>query len=597
MNMEFVTLIIKELSSSLQEKAKEHLKQILEEQFVSFFQYEYEAEKLKNSIQVLRGRKETVQRRIEDEIRHGKDIAENVSKWLEEVEDLLTKNDEFLNDKDRLRAVCSFKEGILTLPKPGIRHRLGRTAYSLARKVDNTLTKASFSDGLTSGLRPIAIDFIFLEVDFESFDSRNVVTDKITKVLRDSTNSMIGIYGLGGIGKTTLVWKAVRDARDDSLFDVVVFASVTRNPDIRKIQGQLADQLGTRLDDETEIGRASRLRYIFKMEKRNTLVILDDLWAELDLNMLGIPVDDIIPRSNSTKDNFKKTNSIAGNRVMNEQTANKSVSDKATSGSGVPKKKEVVKMFKVLLTSRSKKVLSDKMDVKENSNFLIEGLQDEEAEKLLRKVARVANKSLKFGPLATKISNKCGGLPIAVVTIGRTLRNKNYLEWKDTLGQLERKEFTEVAESVEFSTKLSFHHLENEKLKSTFLLCAQLGHHPQIMDLVKYYIGLGIFEMFLTIKEARARVFKLIEKLKDSSLLLNSYSIDRFNMHDMILEVALSISSKERHSFTMQKGELHEWPHKNEFKMHSAISIQNYHIKDKLPDSIRMKYQEFWHYR
>uniref|UniRef100_A0A2K2CA05 Uncharacterized protein n=1 Tax=Populus trichocarpa TaxID=3694 RepID=A0A2K2CA05_POPTR len=52
-----------------------------------------------------------------------------------------------------------------------------------------------------------------------------------------------------------------KQAIEDKLFDKMVIASVTRNPDIMKIQGRIADQLGLTFNEESEWGRAGRLRY------------------------------------------------------------------------------------------------------------------------------------------------------------------------------------------------------------------------------------------------------------------------------------------------------------------------------------------------
>ncbi|MCI75301.1 rpp4 candidate 3, partial [Trifolium medium] len=52
-----------------------------------------------------------------------------------------------------------------------------------------------------------------------------------------------------------------------------------------------ADMLGMTLDEESDTARAARIRRRLKNEKESTLIILDDLWAAVDFNMLGIPLD------------------------------------------------------------------------------------------------------------------------------------------------------------------------------------------------------------------------------------------------------------------------------------------------------------------
>ena len=55
----------------------------------------------------------------------------------------------------------------------------------------------------------------------------------------------------------------------DGIFDVVVLAVVSQTPNLRKIQGEIADGIGFKLDAQTGSGRP------------DFLVILDDLWERL----------------------------------------------------------------------------------------------------------------------------------------------------------------------------------------------------------------------------------------------------------------------------------------------------------------------------
>ncbi|KAH9688199.1 Disease resistance protein [Citrus sinensis] len=84
---------------------------------------------------------------------------------------------------------------------------------------------------------------------------------------------------MGGIGKTTLAKEVAKRAENDKLFDQVVFSEVSESQDIRKIQGEIADKLGLKFAEESE------------SEKR-ILVILDNIWENLDLKAVGIPHGD-----------------------------------------------------------------------------------------------------------------------------------------------------------------------------------------------------------------------------------------------------------------------------------------------------------------
>ncbi|KAK7389892.1 hypothetical protein VNO78_25188 [Psophocarpus tetragonolobus] len=144
---------------------------------------------------------------------------------------------------------------------------------------------------------------------------------------------------------------------------------------------------------------------------------------------------------------------------------------------------------------------------------------------------------------------------------------------------------------MEISVRMSYDHLENEELKSIFLLCAQMGHQPLIMDLVKYCYGLGILEGVYSLREARDRINTSIQKLKDSSLILDGGSSNHFNMLDMVRDAALSIAHKEQNVFTLRNGKLDDWP---ELKRCTSISICNSDIIDELPNVINCPQLKFF---
>ena len=84
---------------------------------------------------------------------------------------------------------------------------------------------------------------------YEALESRMSTLNQIMKALRDGDDNMIGVWGMGGVGKTTLVEQVAKHAKEQKLFDEVVMASVFQNSDLRKIQGQLADMLGLKFEE------------------------------------------------------------------------------------------------------------------------------------------------------------------------------------------------------------------------------------------------------------------------------------------------------------------------------------------------------------
>jgi len=348
-----------------------------------------------------------------------------------------------------------------------------------------------------------------------------------------------------------------------------------------------------------------------KEKKGNTLLILDDLWDKLDLNKLGIPLFD-------DEDDYEDV-SISDNKDHNHQkfedynhqnfedhnhqklakkNDNKDHSDQKLAKNNdnkdhtykVLNKEKILgshKGCKILLTSRDKKILCDKMDIK--STFCVKELDDKDALMLFQKLAGIRNE---MSDSKQEIVKKyCAGLPMAIVTVARALRSKGEPVWEATLEKLKRQELVEVQTSMDISVKMSYDHLENEEIKSIFLLCAQMGHQPLIMDLVKYCFGLGILEGVSSIWEARDRIKTSIQKLKDSGLLLDGSSNNHFNMHDLVRDAALSIANNDRNVFTLRNGKLDDWP---ELESCTSMSICSCDIVDGLPKEINCSQLKFF---
>ena len=71
---------------------------------------------------------------------------------------------------------------------------------------------------------------------YEALESRMSTLNQIMKALRDGDDNMIGVWGMGGVGKTTLVEQVAKHAKDYKLFNEVVMASIFQNPNLRKFK-------------------------------------------------------------------------------------------------------------------------------------------------------------------------------------------------------------------------------------------------------------------------------------------------------------------------------------------------------------------------
>ncbi|CAN7097660.1 unnamed protein product [Brassica rapa subsp. narinosa] len=193
----------------------------------------------------------------------------------------------------------------------------------------------------------------------------------------------LGIYGMGGVGKTTLLTHINNKLEKEvNGFDVVIWVVVSQDLQYKGIQDQILRRL--RVDKEwenqTEEEKASSIDDI--LGRKKFVLLLDDLWSEVDLNKIGVP--------HPTQENGSK----------------------------------------IVFTTRSKEVCSD---MEADDKLQIDCLPANEAWELFRSI--VGEDTLKLHQdiptLAKKICEKCYGLPLALNVIGKAMKYKEDVhEWR-----------------------------------------------------------------------------------------------------------------------------------------------------------------------
>ncbi|TYH51591.1 hypothetical protein ES332_D10G286400v1 [Gossypium tomentosum] len=230
-------------------------------------------------------------------------------------------------------------------------------------------------------------------------------------------------------------------------------------------------------------------------------------------------------------------------------------------------------------------------------NFPIGFLNEKEAWDLFKKKASECDESCDLKPIAMEVAKKCAGLPIAIATVAGASRNKRLFEWKNALRELERpssSNFTGIAAAYS-AIEWSFNYLESEEVKLTFLLCSVIGHNGLIEDLVRYTLGLGLFDGVHTIEEARNKVLTVVANLKASALLLDSYNDKLFDIHDVVWDAAIAIALKDYRMLVLRDHPPKEWSDKEKMKTWSVISLRCPQIIANLPKEMECSGLSFFH--
>ncbi|XP_004289351.1 PREDICTED: probable disease resistance protein At4g27220 [Fragaria vesca subsp. vesca] len=380
--------------------------------------------------------------------------------------------------------------------------------------------------------------------DFQAYEATKQAMDDVVKALTDDKITAVGVFGMGGVGKTSMVRHVAAQACKNGTFNHWIMAVVSQNRDLKRIQDTFADLLGFELKEKTEDGRAARL-YKEIMRKEKLLIIVDDVWERTALSSIGIP-------------SYKELQKC---------------------------------MSKVLLTTRRFNVCHA---MKCEEKIALKVLSEKDSWNLfLRNAGTISFESTAFEKIARMVAGECKGLPIALIAVARALGDKDLAEWKKAAVRLENSQYVnpnheEDEENAFKCIRLSYDYLKNEDHKSCFLLCCLFpeDHDIQLENLFKYAFGIGLFQVAeTTIEEAREAADSVIKYLKGSSLLLDSDNKGCVKMHDVIRDTALNIAqSEDGHWFLVKAGcGLKDWPPRGLHEGCTAISLMRNKIR-KLPE-------------
>lgn len=137
------------------------------------------------------------------------------------MEVISEESDKFLNEeiKTNRTCICGMCRNFWS------RYRLSRKAEKKALVVANCKAVGK--------LDPISVHAPPPEIESSSskdrmaFESRQDTMKEIRDALKDDSTNMIGIYGMGGVGKTTLVEEIRNRAKSTELFDKILMATIS----------------------------------------------------------------------------------------------------------------------------------------------------------------------------------------------------------------------------------------------------------------------------------------------------------------------------------------------------------------------------------
>ncbi|XP_058071160.1 disease resistance protein RPS2-like [Magnolia sinica] len=169
------------------------------------------------------------------------------------------------------------------------RYMLGKRAIKKLDEVKDLIEKGTLdrlSAGPSSPPPPKAAEMPMILMRGQRTSEQTL--KKIQHYLHDEETGILCVYGIGGVGKTTLMRSINNRLVGSHDFEAVIWVTVSKDGNSGRIQKEIGKKLGLNFrNNETEEEKCMELFAVLK--NMRYMLIFDDIWQEICLEEVRIP--------------------------------------------------------------------------------------------------------------------------------------------------------------------------------------------------------------------------------------------------------------------------------------------------------------------
>ncbi|XP_056172867.1 uncharacterized protein LOC115687689 isoform X1 [Syzygium oleosum] len=369
----------------------------------------------------------------------------------------------------------------------------------LSKEIEEILGYCSFQRGLTTHGAGCRKSSPLVTTKLVGKKSEQTI-EEICDYLMEDEIFIIGVYGMGGVGKTAILMHVHNRMLENSAFNDVFWVTVAQEFSFCELQDEIANAIGLdNLSKDKDVKRrASMLNRHLK--KKRAVLILDGLWMHFDFEDVGIPVEK----------------------------------------GGI----------KLVLTTRSLNVCHEMLCQKEIKIKPLAKINEDDWSLFREKLCFGRELPSEVEKIAKSIVDKCGGLPLGIIEIATHMRRVEEVhEWKGMLWKLEE---SRVELNVFKRLKLSYVNLGDSQVQQCFLHLAQVYQKSSKTKLIESFIDEGLLDRIGSRQELYEQGNIILDKLRKGCLC--DEDGQHISLHPLIRGMALHIMRSTTHVVKAEMG-------------------------------------------
>ncbi|XP_010911917.1 putative disease resistance protein RGA4 [Elaeis guineensis] len=419
--------------------------------------------KVKDDLQKLQRRLERIRGFLENAERKRHEDS-NISNWVRELKDIMYDADDIIDlciiegsklpeSHQSVSVVCHPFPLFSCFSCIKFRHEIGNRIRDLNNRLKEIVEDRSALPKLEYTSHDVQVSRVNPRQTFPIEVNSDIVGTQIEDATQGLVDSLVkedkqkcwilGIVGMGGIGKTTLASKIYNDERIKENFPVRVWVCVSKDfSETELLQEIIRSAGGNYMQAKT---KAELIPHLSSVLSKRFIIVLDDIWeAKVWEDLLRYPLESAM---------------TSGRIVITTRDINVAANMRAL-------------VYNV-----------DKMDSDDGWALLCKKVfGDDEKEEMFN-----------LKEIGVKIVEKCDGLPLAIKTIAGVLRLKkrSSIEWNKVLIS-DAWSMSQLQTELPGALFLSYEDLSSD-LKQCFLYCSLYPENSSMHrdDLVRYWLAEG----------------------------------------------------------------------------------------------------------